>query len=549
VPDDQRRRQTLIGLVVVCLVATGIAALLDQADDTSARRTSTEAVQGSDPAADGGAPEDEAGDGGEGQDGSGDATGETPEAEPAADDRFFTSDHDAWVDPAGSGKPYPNAAIEGLLTFRGNPSRSYYGVGPVPGDQPEILHSFPESPMCMSSSNLGETKVWCGMGWTGQPLVFDRDGRRWVVFGAYDGAVHFMDGITGERILPDVPTGDLIKGTGTVDPDGNPLVYIGSRDNKLRVIAIDRPGQAEVLWSLDAHEHPPTMWNDDWDSSPIVIGDYLLAGSENSRWYVIKLNRGTGSDGLVTVAPEVVFTAPGWDDELLSVLPDRAVSIEASMTVVGDTVYFANSGGLVQGWDVGGLEEGREPERVFRFWTGDDTDATIVGDDEGHLYVAVEWERGLDRAREVGQLVKLDPSEPDDPIVWSVDDTGVMPGGMWGTPGIWEDTVYVGTNGGRLLGVDRATGDIRWEKQIPGPVWGSPVVVDGVLLIGDCDGLLHAYDVSDTGVEPPELWSVDLGGCIEATPAVWDGRIYLGSRAGHLTTIGDPAHEPTVTAG
>ena len=61
-----------------------------------------------------------------------------------------------------------------------------------------------------------------------------------------------MDADTGERILPDVETGDIIKGTPTIDPDGFPLVYSGSRDDLLRVIAFDRPGQAEVLWTLDS---------------------------------------------------------------------------------------------------------------------------------------------------------------------------------------------------------------------------------------------------------------------------------------------------------
>jgi outer membrane protein assembly factor BamB len=68
-------------------------------------------------------------------------------------------------------------------------------------------------------------------------------------------------------------------------------------------------------------------------------------------------------------------------------------------------------------------------------------------------------------------------------------------------------------------------------------VWGSPVIVDEVLLIGDCDGGFHAFDVSDPDADPPELWNVDLGGCVEATPAVWGGRIYIGSRNGHLYVL------------
>ena len=37
----------------------------------------------------------------------------------------------------------------------------------------------------------------------------------------------------GEDILPPFETGDIIKGSVSVDPDGLPLVYTGSRDNKL----------------------------------------------------------------------------------------------------------------------------------------------------------------------------------------------------------------------------------------------------------------------------------------------------------------------------
>ena len=48
--------------------------------------------------------------------------------------------------------------------------------------------------------------------------------------------------------------------------------------------------------------------NDDWDGAPLVIRDHLLAGGENGWFYVIRLDRAYGEDGLVTVAPEVVAT-------------------------------------------------------------------------------------------------------------------------------------------------------------------------------------------------------------------------------------------------
>jgi outer membrane protein assembly factor BamB len=514
-PDARaRRRRWVLAGVAIAFVALGIAIIAagssgDDADPVSSTRT--------------GAP-----------------TATEPDAEGATDGSSTSAPTtvalrtDVVVDPASFGTPW-GSAVDGLLTFRGNPTRSYLGRGPVP-ERPQVAWTFPEGPMCGPSSEGGVTRQWCGNGWTGQPSVFERDGRTWVVFGAYDHNVHFVDGETGARILPDFPTGDIVKGSPTIDPDGYPIVYIGSRDNRLRAIAFDRPTPTE-LWSLDADSIGPTLWNDDWDGSPLVINDYLLEGGENSRFHVVKLNRAYGPDGLVTVNPQLVFHAAGWDQELLNDLAGfelpRAVSIEQSVTVAGDTAWFANSGGLLQGWDVSVVRTGQgEPARTFRYWLGDDSDASVVADADGYLYVGVEYERGTNRADEVGQMLKLDPRRPDNPIVWSVADDNANKSGTWSTPAVLDDLVIWPTRSGTVYGIDRATGAVRWRVALPAPVMGSPVVVDDVWIQGDCDGTLHGFDVSDTTVPPPELWTVTLGGCIEATPAVWDGRIYVGTRAG-----------------
>lgn len=473
------------------------------------------------------------------------ADGETTAGGPASTDRPGEGDGTG-ADTSGGGaegageegeRPASGFATEGLLTFRGSPTRTYHGEGPVPSD-PVVLWSYPGSygGMCGPSTVGGETKTWCGTGWTGQPAVFERDGRTWVVFGAYDHHVHFVDAETGEDILPPFRTGDIIKGSVTVDPDGYPLVYSGSRDDELHVIAIDRP-QATELWTLPADAVSPTMWNDDWDGSPLVLDGRLIEGGENSQFHVVELNRSYGPDGLVQVDPQLVFHAPGWDEQLLADLGDRNVSIESSVAVHDGVAYFTNSGGLVQGWDLTTFE------RVFRFWSGDDTDATIVVDDEGHLYVASEYERGNARSREVGQLLKLDPGRPDDPVVWAVRNTDHRPGGFWATPALHEGVVIVPDNAGWVRGWDAGTGEELWSFPLAGPTWQSPVVVDGVLIQGDCNGVLHAYDVSNPRVQPRKLWSVELGGCIESTPAVWKGRIFVGTRAGRFFAIGDRASD------
>jgi outer membrane protein assembly factor BamB len=441
--------------------------------------------------------------------------------------------------------PQPiNTGVAGLTTFRGNATRTYYGEGPVPR-RPEILWRFPSSGgLCSESTDEDGTKTWCGTGWTGQPNVVDPDdGPVQVRFGAYDRAVHILTGRTGRPLYEPFVTGDLIKGTVTSDPDGYPLLYTGSRDNNLRILALDRGRQPVELWSLSSDSAPSPVWNNDWDGSPLIIGDYLLEGGENSWFYVVRLNRGYDDDGRVTVTPRVRLLVPGFDDRLFAELGDNEVSIENSVAFHDGVAYFANSGGLVQGWDVSRVLEGRPAaRRVFRFWTGEDTDASIVIDDEGYLYVASELERHNARSAEVGQLLKLDPRARKDPVVWDVPVPGEGgDGGMWATPGLVGDAVIAATNTGRILAVDRDRGRVAWELRLTPPTWTSPVIVDGVLIVGDCAGVLHAFTLRDDPLagQPRELWTVQLEGCIESTPAVWRGMVYVGSRGGAVYGIGD----------
>jgi outer membrane protein assembly factor BamB len=101
--------------------------------------------------------------------------------------------------------------------------------------------------------------------------------------------------------------------------------------------------------------------------------------------------------------------------------------------------------------------------------------------------------------------------------------------------------VYVPTNEGFLKGIDRATGSLIWEKKLQGPLWSSPLVVDDVLIQPDCLGTIHAYDVSDPVVDPPELWTVQTDWCTESTAALWDGLMVVGDRKGHVWAYRDPA--------
>jgi hypothetical protein len=450
------------------------------------------------------------------------------------------------VEPTETPGPGPiNTAFPGLTTFRGNATRSYYGQGPLP-QEPRIRWRYPATGgLCSQSNNLGETRVWCGTGWTGQPgLIEHNNGRIEVRIGAYDGGYHFLNGRNGRQMRPTLPTGDLAKGSATSDADGYPLYYAGSRDNFFRVVALDRD-EPTVLWRLNANDNPQKLWNDDWDGAALQIGDYLLEGGENSWFYVIKLNRRYDSSGLVQVDPHIVMSVPGYDDQLLRDLGDKSVSIETSVAFHEGVVYFGNSGGLVQGWDISDiLEGGTRYERVFRFWAGDEVDASIVIDEQGYLYVGRHRSfnipnRPQARAHEVGSLIKLDPRKPKNPVVWDRQIGGFEPdGGILGTPAVYKGVVWVTDTAGVLVAVDQEKGKVLSRTKLLGPSWGSPVPVDDQLLIGDCSGTLHNFDISDPR-DPTERWSLQLEGCVESTPAVWKGMIWVGSRGGAIYGISD----------
>ncbi len=446
------------------------------------------------------------------------------------------------------GRPWGTTV--GLTMFRGNPTRTWYGTGPLPSTAPSQLWRFPNNPMCGQSPDGAEPKVWCGSGWTGQPAVWERpDGITEVVFGAYDKNIHFLDADTGERTRPDFPMGDIIKGSVTIDPDGYPLLYSGSRDPRFRIIALDGE-EPEEVWSLHATS-VDGMWNDDWDSNPVVIDDMLYEGGENSWWFAVKLNRGYDADGTVTVDPQVVCEIPAWTSELQETF-GRQHSVENSTVVFGQRAFFATSAGRVVGVDVSNAAEGSCPI-VFDFWNGDDTDATMSIDAEGFLYVVSHGDTAKTsntaarRVREVGDLIKLDPNRPDDPIVWSAHLSAArgQDAGAWATPALHPagGMLYVATDTGDLLAVDTDTGETVWSDFVGGNAWSSPVIADDTMVVGT--GCLteragfRGYDLTDPR-SPRPMWDIEVGAgsCIESTPAVWEGRMYVGSRDGHFYAVG-----------
>ena len=144
------------------------------------------------------------------------------------------------------------------------------------------------------------------------------------------------------------------------------------------------------------------MWNDDWDGSGLVLDDYLFEGGENSQFHIVKLNRSTGADGKVhgRTRSSCSTRRAGTTELLTDDRRQRGVDRELGRDLGQHRVLRELRRARRRAGTSRGLDDGtaRRPA-AFRFWTGDDTDASVVIDEQGMLYVGSEYERAQPRAR------------------------------------------------------------------------------------------------------------------------------------------------------
>ena len=466
------------------------------------------------------------------------------------------------------GKPW--GSVQGVTMFRGNPTRTWYGTGPMSLSVPKKLWRYPDYHMAAATHTSAGTVTFTGSGWTGQPVVWERpDGITEVIVGTYDNKVHFINAETGKKTRTPFPVGDLIKGSVTLDPDGFPLLYFGSCDNYYRILSLegDQPKEIWSLYSMEPDLKGQIMGNNDWDGNGAIINDHLFIGGENGWIYIYKLNRKM-VNGKVSVNPKKVVQMPGWDPGLSMLVGGSTFSIEASVAVFENRAYFANSAGYVIGIDYTKVNN-LIAEKVFEFWAGDDIDASPVVDEKSMLYIAVENEldygrynsKSPARIKDAGQIIKLNPYKPhpgihehvpvanNPSVLWKINIPGAAEGkgkgGVWATPAldVKRDAIYVPTHNGDLIAIDRNSGKELWRRPVGPHQWSSPLVIDDKLVLGICSGKtgFSMWDVSDR-FNPISLWDAPQnapGGCIESTPAIWKGRIYVGSRDGYIYGFGN----------
>jgi outer membrane protein assembly factor BamB len=371
-----------------------------------------------------------------------------------------------------------SASPNTMLMFRGNPSHTFYGTGPV-SESPKLLWRSQLGKF--EGKSAGKPHLWEGTGWTGHPV---RWGGR-VFVGAVDSYFYCFEATTG-RVIWKYQGGRMFKGSSCFYRG---KLYTGNVDNSVRCIDA-RVGKE--LWRYDSKR--------DCDSSPCVVDDRLYIGGEDG---LLKcFDPATGSLHWKLDLGEGKKAPPG------------SGGIESSPAVVDGEVYVGHYDGYLLCADARtGAEKWRAP-------TGGDTDVSpvVVGD---LVYIAAETEapylRCFDRSRK-GKLV------------WQLDNRK----GWWSTPAVVGDRLYVGGNDGVFYCLDARSGKVVWTFKAGGAIWASPSVVDGKIVFGSYDPYLYMLDAERGQL----VWKHDMGQRTHSTACIVQGKIYVGGANGFFHCFG-----------
>ena len=448
--------------------------------------------------------------------------------------------------------------MEGIITFRGNNFRDSASYGYAELTDYKFGKSW--SVNTGSLSYNGET--WTGSGWVGQPLIVkwpketkaimnmydwakEDDDLVEVIYATMDGNIYFLDLATGQKTRDTLNVGYTFKGAGALDPRGYPLLYVGAGYESARghcrafIISLIDFKILHTFGPEDNYGFALRAWPM-FDGSPLVDAetDQLIYPGENGIIYIIKLH--TDYDpaaGTISIEPETVkWHYMGRNTTLYQYW----IGMEDSPVIWRGHLIISDNGGRLMCLDLNTLTL----DWIQNIW--DDSNGTpVLSMENGHpyLYVGTSFHLGWRSSTTANvPLFKVDAENGE--IIWQKEyncytEKGVS-GGIQSTVALGKDDlegyVYVTVaktdkfNGGILACLDRETGETVWEHHAY-YTWSSPVLVynsdgTGCLLYCNYGNTMYLLDAK-TG---KELDTFNLGGGVEASPAVYEDTVVIGTR-------------------
>ena len=180
-------------------------------------------------------------------------------------------------------------------------------------------------------------------------------------------------------------------------------------------------------------------------------------------------------------------------------------------------------------------------------WFDADRDLVIVGSNDGRLYAA-DAATGVERWHfETGGEIKGRPMVDGDGRCFAGSFDGYLYAldaasgrlewkrrlgyRVFADPLVHGDLVIAGGHSWRVVGIERATGSVRWVATTGGRILGGAArVTDSSVAIGSADGYVYLIDAQTGAV----TWRYKTDGPIRSRPALADGLLVIPSCGGPL---------------
>jgi len=449
----------------------------------------------------------------------------------------------------GFAETYSDDSIS-IFCFRGGPQRNISSRGIVSGKPVGIDQSW--SFVTEYDSTETEFGIWGGgAGWTGQPLLIcwdtvqkqklgitnpeflNNDEAMELIIGSLCGNIYFLDAATGKPTREHLSIGNPIKGTVSVDPRKNGLLYVGQGiqvGEKFGAYIFDMFNQKEIHYQPGYDHFAYCGWGA-FDSNATIdkqTGTVFWPGENGIIYrFVSELSRPVGNLTKLRYRHDHTFRH----------------GIESAMAAIGKYGFIADNSGTILCINLQTMKP------VWNIDNFDDTDASIMIDEEkrGKFYLYTGNE--VDKLGPVhdSYFRKLDAENGSE--IWRISRTchgsdlygKVNSGGMLSSPvsgkHLGAHLVYClfartdEKNRSELVAVNKATGKEAFTVTLDNYTWSSPSDFydnEGniYLFFADVKGKLYIID----GLTGELLVSKQTNFCFESSPVIIDNHVYIASR-------------------
>ena len=455
-------------------------------------------------------------------------------------------------------------SIEILIgTYLGNESRNFYG-----NEAPEKLDTIWKLYLGKGiSPAYGTQKVWKGAGWTGQPLYVREGKKDYLIIGAFDYNLKKIEAKTG-KIVWEYRFDDILKGTATIwentktkNPkdryvimQGSRYGYWNTRDDKyipsFRAVSYIT---GKELWRMNVKK--TDSYSRDVDGSAIVVSDTAYLALENGLFTVFNPNPDSIKFHDGKMQAQIYKEIQYFDSSDIKLHGNDLVA-EASPTLLNGKVYTPSGSGHIYGYDI------KTGKNTWDFFVGTDMEGTAPVTYDNCLLVSIEKQYMPGQ----GGVFKIDPSKkPENSVIWYFPTENKKwyhwEGGIIGS--VATNDFYISENDrhiavfiditGHLYVVEHDKIDknktaiapdgktkypmpkLLFDEKIIGTI-STPIIVKDKIIVATDDGIfLYKIDLKRNKLtlldKVPDLE-------IDATPIVYDKKVYIASRNGYLYCFG-----------